>query len=365
MLAVRFGRRSRVLVGALVVAICLAGAVPALVGRAAADVASDRFAARLLRLDPGARLGGNTQVASAAQATLVGAPGRVNFMIGLGPRQRIIGGARHDQLGARGAGSLVRGGRGNDLIHGHHGRQVLTGGRGHDHIFGGRGRDRLHGGPGNDRLVDHQGATVVITGTGLNRVDVADGDGDERVVCTRGSINRIRVDRGDRLHPRCRRATSSVSYLRPARAAPAARAAQQQTVSGAGTHDNPYTAACDAETDPCVISAFAARSLTGVWANEYVPAYKCPTSHPYLYDKKYAPSGSHLLGGIEVSGLGPIGVSITGFFSVDLDTVWRITGADTGWPNSSATSWASGTNSYQVKLHCTKTASLGFGGPRA
>ena len=229
MLAVRFGRRSRVLVGALVVAICLAGAVPALVGRAAADVASDRFAARLLRLDPGARLGGNTQVASAAQATLVGAPGRVNFMIGLGPRQRIIGGARHDQLGARGAGSLVRGGRGNDLIHGHHGRQVLSGGRGHDHIFGGRGRDRLHGGPGNDRLVDHQGATVVITGTGLNRVDVADGDGDERVVCTRGSINRIRVDRGDRLHPRCRRATSSVSYLRPARAAPAARAAQQQT----------------------------------------------------------------------------------------------------------------------------------------
>ena len=242
--------------------------------------------ARLLRLDPGARLGGNTHVASGAQAVLVGVPGRVNFMIGLGPRQRIMGGARHDQLGARGAGSLVRGGRGNDLIHGHHGRQVLSGGRGHDHIFGGRGRDRLHGGPGNDRLVDHQGATVVITGTGLNRVDVADGDGDERVVCTRGSINRIRVDRGDRLHPRCRRATSSVSYLRPARAAPAARAAQQQTVSGAGTHDNPYTAACDDETqNPCVISAFAARSLTGLWANEYVPAYKCPTSHPYLYNK--------------------------------------------------------------------------------
>ena len=66
-----------------------------------------------------------------------------------------------------------------------------------------------------------------------------------------------------------------------------------------------------------------------------------------------------------MAGLGPIGVSITGFFSVDLDTVWRITGADTGCPNSSATNWTTGTNSYQVKLHCTKTASLGFGGPRA
>ena len=321
--------------------------------------------ARLLRLDPGARLGGNTHVATASKAVLVGVPGRVNFMIGLGPRQRIMGGARHDQLGARGAGSLVRGGRGNDLIHGHHGRQVLSGGRGHDHIFGGRGRDRLHGGPGNDRLVDHQGATVVITGTGLNRVDVADGDGDERVVCTRGSINRIRVDRGDRLHPRCRRATSSVSYLRPAREAPAARVAQQQTVSGAGTHDSPYTAACDDETqNPCLISAFAARSLTGFWTNEYVPAYKCPTSHPYLYKNEYGPAGSDLLGGVEVSGLGPVGVSITGFFSVDLDTVWRITGADTGFTNSSATNWTTGTNSYQVKLHCTKSASLGFGGPR-
>jgi Ca2+-binding RTX toxin-like protein len=363
MLVVRFGRRSRVLVGSSAVAICLTGAAPALAVRAAA---SDGLAAQLLRLDPGARNGGNTQVASAAEATLVGAPGRVNFMIGLGPRQRIMGGARHDQLGARGAGALVRGGRGNDLIHGHRGRQMLAGGRGHDHIFGGPGRDRLHGGPGNDRLVDHQGATLVITGPGLNRVDVADGDGDERVLCTPGSINRIRADRSDRLHPRCRRATSSISYARRASKAPAARVAQQQPVSGAGTHDSPYIAACDDETqNPCEISAFAARSLTGVWANEYVPAYKCPTSHPYLYDYKYAPSGTHLLGGVEVVGLGPIGVSVTGFFSINLDTVWRITGADTGWPNSSATNWTSGTNSYHVKLHCTKTASLGFGGPRA
>ena len=201
MLMVRFGRRSRVLVGSLAVAICLTGAAPALAVRAAA--ASDGLVARLLRLDPGARLGGNTQVATAEETLLVGVPGRVNFMIGLAPRQRIVGGAGHDQLGARGAGTLVRGGRGNDLIHGMRGRQLLAGGPGHDLAFGGPGRDRLHGGPGNDRLIDHQGTTVVITGSGENRVHVADGDGDgdDRVVCSPGSINHIRADRGDRLHP--------------------------------------------------------------------------------------------------------------------------------------------------------------------
>ncbi len=363
--AVRFGRRSLVLVVGLAVAIALSGSVAAPAEQAGADRAGDKLAARLLQLDPGARLGGNTQVATAEEALLAGVPGRVNFILGLGERQTIVGGPGHDQLGARGAGAQIRGGRGNDLIHGHRGRQRLSGGAGHDHIFGGPGRDRLHGGRGNDRLVDLQGATVVITGAGRNRVDVAAGDSDDRVRCSPGSTNRIRADRGDRLHPRCLRATSSVVYPGPPRKTPKARATQQQSVSGSGTHDSPYIAACDDETqDPCLVSAFAARSLSGLWANEFVPAYKCPASHPYLYNKVYAPFGTALLGGVEVVGLGPIGVSITGFFSVDLSTVFRVTGADTGTSNSSATNWTLGTNAYQVKLHCTKTASLGYGGPR-
>ena len=359
-------RRSRVVLGAMAVAICAAAAIPALVERSTADVSDDRRAAQLSRLDPGARLGGNTHIATAAEALLVGVPGRVNFMMGLAPRQRIVGGHGHDQLGASGAGSVVRGGRGHDLIHGKGGRQVLVGGQGHDHIFGGPGRDHLHGGPGNDRLVDSEGETVVTTGSGRNEVHIADGDGDERVVCARGSVNRIQADRGDSLHPRCRQGRSQVSYVRPTTRTPAAaKAAQSQPVSGTGTHDDPYIASCDNETDnPCLISAFAARSLSGFWANEFVPAYKCPTSHPYLYDKNYAPAGTALIKGVEVAGLGPIGVSITGFFSVDLTTVFRVTGIDTGTFNSSATNWTSGTNSYQVKLHCTKTASLGHGGPR-
>ena len=322
------------------------------------------LAARLLRLDPGARLGANTQLATAEGAVLAGVPGRVNFMMGLGPRQRIVGGAEHDQIGARGHGTRVRGGRGHDLIHGMHGRQFLAGGPGHDHIFGGPGADRLHGGPGDDLLVDRQGATVVVPGPGTNRVHVADGDGDERVVCAPGSINRIRADRDDRIHPNCRLAESSVRYPRADGGGPGARVAQAR-YTGDGSATNPYTAPCDDETqDPCDINAFAARSLTGLWKNEFVPAYKCPSSHPYLYDQRYAPPGTSLIDGVSVSGLGPIGVSITGFTSIDLATVWRATGAQTGTFNSSATNWTTGTNSYQVTLVCTKDANSGWGGPR-
>lgn len=94
-----------------------------------------------------------------------------------------------------------------------------------------------------------------------------------------------------------------------------------------------------------------------MWANEYVPAYKCPPSHPYLYDHSYAPAGTALPGGVGVSGLGPIGVSITGIKTTQV-TVQGITsayttGTDTGFPNSSATNWELGTNSYRVELHCT------------
>jgi hypothetical protein len=65
-----------------------------------------------------------------------------------------------------------------------------------------------------------------------------------------GSTNRIVVDRGDRLHPRCRRQASSISYRRPpSETLPGARAAQQQTVTGDGSSDNPFTTACTDEIE--------------------------------------------------------------------------------------------------------------------
>jgi len=397
MLTVAFPRRTWALVGTLAAVACVLAAAPAVLGDAGASPGKDGLAARLIRLDPGARLGGNTQVATARRARLSGVRGRVNFMIGLAPGQRIVGGEGHDQLGAHGApGARIHGGRGPDLIHGGaghqrlrggaghdrihgghghdrvwggHGHDRIHGGHGHDRIWGGAGNDRIHGGAGRDqldggsgrnRLVDRQGATVVVAGLGRNHVDVAD-SGSDRVLCVAGSINRIVVDRSDRLDSRCYGAASTVHFRRPSSGAPtpdspAVHAAQ--SINGDGSSGNPYVAEC---TDPqnvvCTTPFFLPRSLTGLWVNEYVPAYQCPSSHPYLYDESYAPAGTKLLQGIGVLGLGPIGVSITGLktkrVTVGFVTSIYLIGSDTGWPNSSATNWTTGTNSYRVQLHCT------------
>jgi RTX calcium-binding nonapeptide repeat (4 copies) len=398
MLAAAFPRRIRALVGALAAVICAGAATTAVLGSAGASPGRDKLAARLMRLDPAARLGGNTHVATAARARVSGVRGRVNFMIGLAPRQRIVGGVGHDQLGARGAaGARIHGGHGHDLIHGGRGRQRLAGGHGHDRIHGGHGHDRVHGGhghdrihggdghdrihgghghdrihggdgrdrleggPGRNRIVDRHGATVVVAGPGRNHVDGADGSGD-RVACAAGSTNRIVVDRADRLHPRCsNQAASTVRYEAPPSGAPTANtpaAHAAQSVSGDGSSGNPYVAEC---TEPqkvvCTTPLFAARSLSGLWANEYVPAYQCPPSHPFLYNESYAPAGTSLVRGVGVLGLGPIGMSITGIktkrVTVDEITSIYTIGTDTGWPNSSATNWETDTNSYQIQLHCT------------
>jgi hypothetical protein len=168
------------------------------------------------------------------------------------------------------------------------------------------------------------------------------------VLCAAGSTNRIVVDLGDRIHPHCcNQAASTVRYRPPPSGtstakAPAAHAAQ--AVSGDGSSANPYVAGCnEPQKVVCATPLFPARSLTGLWANEYVPAYQCPPSHPYLYDASYAPAGTSLPRGVGVLGLGPIGMSITGIktkrVTVDEITSIYLIGTDTGFPNSSATNW--------------------------
>ena len=148
---------------------------------------------------------------------------------------------------------------------------------------------------------------------------------------------------------------SPSSRARTARAAPEAVA----SISGDGTNDSPYVAECaDPQNVVCTTPMFLPRSLIGLWSNEYVPSYKCPPSHPYLYDESYHPAGTALPHGVGVLGLGPIGVSITGIRTTDVTTSLDITsiyttGTYTGVPNSSATNWTTGTNSYQLQLHCT------------
>lgn len=113
----------------------------------------------------------------------------------------------------------------------------------------------------------------------------------------------------------------------------------------------------------CTVS-FPERTLSGFWANEFVPAYRCPTSgnfykdFPYLVNQNYAPEGTSLRNGVEVQGLGPIGVSILRVS--DTTALYHSTGhlyaTGTETDASSATSWTTGSASYHVVLHCTNDA---------
>ena len=102
-----------------------------------------RLAARLMRLDPGKPVGGNTQVGTAPGQRLVGVPARVNFIMALGPHEVIVGGAGHDELGALGDAAKIYGGAGRDLIHGGPGNDVIYANkRGHTTVFPGSERTR-------------------------------------------------------------------------------------------------------------------------------------------------------------------------------------------------------------------------------
>jgi Ca2+-binding RTX toxin-like protein len=128
------------------------------------------------------------------------------------PTSVIRGGPDDDRLDSGAGSDLIRGGAGNDVAHGGPGRDVTQGGPGKDRIYGGRGSDLLHGnrgddvlygGLGKDRIVDHRGATTAYAGSGNNLVDVADGRGDDLVVCTPGTITDLLADRRDRLARSC------------------------------------------------------------------------------------------------------------------------------------------------------------------
>ena len=207
---------TRFFVGASAPVIAAATLVLALPGDAWAGAGNERLAKRLLKRDPGAAVGGKTQVATAEGAVLRGKPGRINFMMALGDRQRLFGSNVHDELGAYGTdGVRIHSRGGHDLIHGMRGDQLLDGGPGDDTIYGGGGDDRITGGAGDDRIIDKQGRSIIVTGTGRDRVDVGDGEADDRVICSPGPVDRVAADPGDELQPRCRRAAARVRACLP------------------------------------------------------------------------------------------------------------------------------------------------------
>jgi hypothetical protein len=98
---------------------------------------------------------------------------------GTGSADLLTGGPENNTLEGLGGDDIIRGGAGDD---------ELFGGPGADLIKGGPGADYINGGPGPDRIEDNSGPTTVVTGgnTGpeMDRVDVADGEGNDTVVCT-------------------------------------------------------------------------------------------------------------------------------------------------------------------------------------
>ena len=344
---------TRLSVGALALLIAAATLVLALPGDAQAGGGNEKLAKLLLKRDPGAAVGGKTQVATAAGAVLRGKPGKINFMMALGDRQRLFGSNVHDELGAYHGtdGVRIHSRGGHDLIHGMRGDQLLDGGRGDDTIYGGGGDDRIIGGPGDDRIIDKQGRSFIVTGTGRDRVDVADGDAEDRVICSPGAIDRVAADRGDELHPRCRRAAASSTT-----------AEASQSVTGSGTNADPYVSDCaDRQAEQCVVTTFDERRLTVLWQNEYVPSYQCNVhTHPYLINQTYSPAGTTLPKGVEVIGLGRVSVSITGIApGSNVGLLYGI-GTLTGGLNSSATNWSGGLALYQVQLHCSHNVNDGY-----
>lgn len=110
---------------------------------------------------------------------------------------------------------LFVGGPESNTLHGHGGHDVIRGGGGHDVIYGGGGGDAIKGGPGEDvlnggagadRIDDVSGPTVVRTGANAgparDRVDVADGRGDDRVICETPRSTVI-ADPGDKVGSGC------------------------------------------------------------------------------------------------------------------------------------------------------------------
>ncbi len=299
------------------------------------------FPARIVARDPGARVDGDTIVGTADGGVLFGVPDRPNYIVALGSNETIVGGARNDELGALGDNATIDAGRGSDFILGARGSRIV----------GGAGRAMI--------LVPKDDATVQVKSSG-NEI-VMSGRRD-RVSCARGSRHDVIYSgAGDSIGATCRADHARVLPLARLRRAPL-QVASPHAVQGDGSNGNPYVAPCD---DPaqnvCTVSSFPGRSLTGFWANEYVPAYRCPDDHPYLLGQTFTPGSP---GGVEVlhhPGVVNPDVAITGLSQTAISlTTDLVTGTLTGFPNSSVTNWSTGTGTYQIVLHCTSNPGAGY-----
>jgi hypothetical protein len=321
-------RRGRALTAGLALA---ALSVTALTG-ASAQASAGELAKRLRKLDPGALLGGNSIVGTRPGHQLHGVHGRPNFIAALGDGETIHGASRNDQLGAIGEGArIVPSKQGHSLIVAGPRSRIVVSGKGHNLIYS-----------------HAAGATIVLDSPG-NEV-IANGPHDRIVCADHASHELIEITRGVRVAKACTGHHNTIEAAHPlsADASGASAHASQTGVTGSGTNEDPYVSQCNGP-EPAVVGctvSFPARSLTGLWAGELVPAYQCPPDQPVLIYVSYASWG--LPHGVEVLGLGPIGVYIPS----TLRSEGYHFGTRTG--DAVATNWTKGTASYTVVLHCTR-----------
>jgi hypothetical protein len=300
-----------------------------------------------MALNPAARTGGQTVVGTGNGQHLAGGPG-ADAIVALGPNETIVGGPGRDQMGALGRNTTI------------------TGATRSDFIYGGP-KATLVSGSAPDLLIDkHSDGTIRLTSDGNQVMLYGNND---HVVCSATSHNDvIYYNRSDSVNATC--AANHARLYDLERGPPNTpyrllRAAVAAPVQGTGTNDDPYVAPCD---DPshvdCIVSSFAQRRLDHFWANEFVPAYRCPADHPYLVNGNWAPVGSFYLPGVEVreSGSWSINVFIPGpglhTGSSRQPPQWT-TGTATGVGGGTATQW-DGNSVYQVFLHCTSTTDHGY-----
>jgi hypothetical protein len=324
--------RSRQLIGlaalfALLAALLYATVLAAPAGaRRRSPPTRRELAERLLKLDPGRRLGGDTIVGVSNGALLLGVPNRINFMIALGSGETIVGGNRADQLGALGKNATIRGGAGNDSIH------------------GGPGHDTIYSGSGDDLITDTKGSATIYLGTGRNEVDVAGHSGRDRVLCAPGSVDRIYANRGDYIAPSCRKAPGSqVVYHQPPLAKPPSAGAN-------GCKDNP-------DRD-CTFLARSGR-LPHFWASDswqFLKCCDCPNSHPFLINKDYVASSIFVVRGLEPRG------NVDWFLSVEYgrNPNGNAFGYAFAASSGSVTNWSFRAEDWELWLHCTSDKSQGY-----
>ena len=306
---------------------------------------NEKLAKHLHQLNPGALVGGKSIVGTKPGQELRGVHGKPNFIVALGDEETIHGASRNDELGAIGEGAkIVPSNHGHSLIVGGPRSEIVVTGKGHNLIFS-----------------DAKGATIILESPGDEVI--ATGPHDEIVCAKHSSHELIEVAKGEKVSKSCRGHHNQVEHMAATLSAAksSAIAHASAAVIGDGSNGFPFSADCDdpAQVD-CKVSSFAPRTLNDLWANEYVPAYRCPAGHPYLLNQNFAPAGTDLVKGVEVEGLGPIGVSITGSVAIETPQGLRTTNTTTGGVSSSATNWTLGSASYKVILHCTSDPAHGY-----